>query len=314
MYERPPVARGLTVRVPADYPTIQDGIDHTAYADTVLVADGVYTGPGNRAMTFHGRPVTLRSESLNPTRCIIDCEDMDRAFTIASVMPQTVIEGLSLARGYAPGEGGGAIRFTGTGPILRDCRFIANRAAYGGAVSSCAYTITISGCRFESNVALAGPSDYCGFGGLGSAVYVGPGGQLAAEDCTFLSNGSTNSSGACCVQGTADVTRCSFVENDGGGLVRTWDGNLQATSCLFRGNRSFALIDDRGVHLTSCVFVDNEGEEGYGCLTVGWLHMDHCIVAFNAASITCINSAGSVACCDLFGRRSPRGKARLSPP
>ena len=33
--------------VPADYPTIQSAIDASVEGDVVIVADGVYSGPGN---------------------------------------------------------------------------------------------------------------------------------------------------------------------------------------------------------------------------------------------------------------------------
>ena len=42
-----------------------------SHGDTILVADGVYTGLGNRDLDFHGTAVALRSTN-GPAECIID--------------------------------------------------------------------------------------------------------------------------------------------------------------------------------------------------------------------------------------------------
>jgi hypothetical protein len=67
------------LNVPGDYPTIQEAIDSAVDGDEVVVADGVYTGSGNKNLNFHGKLITVRSEN-GPSTCTIDCEGAGRGF------------------------------------------------------------------------------------------------------------------------------------------------------------------------------------------------------------------------------------------
>ena len=68
-------AFGAVIKIPGDYSTIQAGIDAASDGDTVLVADGIYTGDGNRDIDFKGKAITVCSAS-GPDKCIIDCNDI----------------------------------------------------------------------------------------------------------------------------------------------------------------------------------------------------------------------------------------------
>ena len=77
-YAKEPITRtsvsgGRVIHVPADSATIQAGINGAVDGDTVLVADGIYTGNGNRDIEFEGKAILLMSEN-GPENCVIDCE------------------------------------------------------------------------------------------------------------------------------------------------------------------------------------------------------------------------------------------------
>ena len=57
-----------------DYPTIQDAGLAAHPGDTLLLADGVFAGPGNHDILISWGPLTVRSQSGAPPACVIDCQ------------------------------------------------------------------------------------------------------------------------------------------------------------------------------------------------------------------------------------------------
>ena len=51
------------IHVPIDQPTIQSGIDAAKDGDTVLIAEGIYSGEGNVNIDFIGKQITVKSEN-----------------------------------------------------------------------------------------------------------------------------------------------------------------------------------------------------------------------------------------------------------
>ena len=69
----------------ANYNNIQSALNAAVDGDTIIVADGTYTGYSNRELNFYGKAVTLQSEN-GAENCIIDCEGQSRAFITARLI------------------------------------------------------------------------------------------------------------------------------------------------------------------------------------------------------------------------------------
>ena len=101
-----PASAATIINVPGDYPTIQAAINKAQTGDTVLVANGTYTGSGNKDLDFGGKAITVRS--LNGAEwTIIDCEGSGRGFYFHSgEKSSSVVDGFTITNGSAtPGVG-----------------------------------------------------------------------------------------------------------------------------------------------------------------------------------------------------------------
>jgi len=95
-------AQAEELRVPGDFPTIQAAIDASVDGDEVVIANGVYSGEGNKNLDFGGRAITVRSQN-GPEACIIDCEEEGRGFWFHSGESFTsVVQGISIINGFGP--------------------------------------------------------------------------------------------------------------------------------------------------------------------------------------------------------------------
>jgi len=110
-----------------------------APGDIVVVADGVYTGPGNRDLNFGGKLITIRSE-FGPENCIIDCggtpSDPHRAFYFSGLENNgAVVDGFTIRGGYAEEFGGAFAIGVISRPVINNCIIQDNHAGIvGGGV------------------------------------------------------------------------------------------------------------------------------------------------------------------------------------
>src|SRR6185436_7245045 len=151
----------------------------------IRIADGVYTGASNRGIQFSGKSLVV--ESLNgPANCIVDCQQLDRAFYVHSGEPTARIEGLTIRNGFATRGGGIAVESWPT-PIaftLRNCVIESCSASsgYGGGGARLQGLITVEDCVFRSNTV--------GIQAWGGGLYLDVNGGASLLRCVFDSNTS----------------------------------------------------------------------------------------------------------------------------
>jgi parallel beta helix pectate lyase-like protein len=265
-----------TLNVPASFPTIQAAINAAANGDTVLVAPGLYTGPGNTNLDLLGKRITVRSVS-GPNSCAIDCGGVGRAFAIFRGEPAaSVVEGFAIVNGIAGRANGGGMYIANSHPTVRNCIFSGNGGgdpddsrgftAYGGGIFITGGSPAIANCTFSNNRATSTGAGIAILGGAPTimdcafvdneaylmvdfGLFGGPGGGVAAENssafitrCLFRSNNG-GAGGGLSVEGPGQVrvSDCFFDRNrsTGGGGMDIWNSSPTVTGCIFTGNACF---------------------------------------------------------------------------
>lgn len=309
--------------VPSEYATIQAAIDACVDGDEVVVADGVYTGAGNRDIRFFGKAITVRSEN-GSTACVIDCGNLGRGFYLHdNETNASVVDGFTIQHGYGnegggvaclyggtirncvlrenyAGHGGGAFlsAVNGHAPILENCTIVSNVATVsgGGAYLQSGepeVPILIRNCTISNNTAISGALDR-GYGG-GLYLYHN---YCSIEHCV-LSGNTANWGGG--ISGTLrTAANCVFTSNTavyGGGALSAsgaayqYGGTLR--NCLLTENSAgyyggSLYADGSSFELRGCTVAHNVsmwyGGGVYGCGATSYSSAFGSIVAENAAA------------------------------
>ncbi len=246
------------LRVPQDFPTIQKAVDLSASGVTILLADGIFKGIGNRGVVIN-KSMTIRGIG-GPEKCIIDCEGNNRAFLIQPKDPNEtidlVLEGLTLTNGGNVTEGG-AILLNGWGLAnFTNCVIVNNHAengfpALGGGICCLGeWDLFLDRCRIENNSAYGRDGEYNIFSSL-----LNPGG--GAEGGGLYSQGDA-----------VYVNRCIFKGNScHGGDVGICDGFWEGSFCtglpiVGSAIGSAIAINNDVVHIRNSLIINNRAQEG----------------------------------------------------
>ncbi len=178
----PGVTNAATLHVPAEYPTIQAGVDAALEGDTVLVAPGTYTGPGNYDISWY-KGIAVIGEA-GSAATIIDCEGNGRGFRGGQPWDHDAahLSGFTIRNGSAEDGGGayisGGHNFTIEDLDIQDC--VASNKGGGLCIS---YSASIQGCR------ISGCSAYEGGGIFSELEYHGTVENVVIEGNTATHRG-----------------------------------------------------------------------------------------------------------------------------
>ena len=239
----------------AEHPfdAIQEAIDAAVNGDEVVVADGTYTGYGNRDLDFCGKAITVRSEN-GPENCVIDCEaapdDWYWGFYFyGNESGSTVLNGVTITNAYA--DCGAAICCQGgASPTIINCIIARNGALSSAGGIYCSGTTTIVGCTFLENTA----------GGAGGLMCSG---NVLVADCIFSGNMGSYGAGGISCGGEAMIIACVVTNN-------------------FAGEYGGGVFCDDETTIANCVISANAAEYGAGvCCWGGSPSIRNCMIVDN---------------------------------
>jgi len=220
--------------------TIQAGIDATVtgWGYTVLVADGIYTGAGNKDLDFRGKAITVRSHN-GASSCIIDCQGSGRGFHFHfAETAASAVHGLTITNGCTSGSfpenAGGGIVCRVSSPTISDCVISGNVSQFGGGIFCGIYSGTntspvIANCTISYNSATLFAGGICSY-------YSSP----VISNCVITGNAANSSAGGILYSSSSGaITNCTISGNtaafDGGGIYCA-DSTASMTNCILWGN------------------------------------------------------------------------------
>ncbi len=181
-----PSGESEIIRIPFDYPTIQEGINASEEGDTVLITEGIYTGQGNRDITFNGKAIKVTSES-GAEKTIIEPNGNEQEPYCGFIFnngenENSVLDGFTIRKGARFGNpGGGGIEINSSSPSIENCIIENNK---GGGIGVCSQG-SVNASPLIANCQISGNDDWGGMaGGIACCASTAP----YIVDCTISDN------------------------------------------------------------------------------------------------------------------------------
>ncbi|MHC4742916.1 MAG: right-handed parallel beta-helix repeat-containing protein [Planctomycetota bacterium] len=345
---------GMEIRVAQGRYTPDDGTtvtffdrDATFQLKNGLTIKGGYAGYGHPdpdVCNFETCKTILSGDLLNndaevPDPCRLADEptraDNSRHIITAEGVDQTaILDGLTIAGGYAQWSNGAGMQNNAASPTINNCTFQGNFAEGAAAMSNYNNSNPIlTNCTFTEN------AKHSVEGGNGGAMSNGRSSPTLIN-CTFTRNWSSvdipdhggGYGGAIAnYRGSPTITGCTFTENTalcgGGAILNDYLSAPTITDCIFERNTALgggdrwanggAMQNDGGDPIVSnCIFIENTGRDG------GAIHnaeaqpvFTNCIFTRNTARdlggaiYTRYHSDVKVANCTFVSNQAPNGSA-----
>jgi hypothetical protein len=301
-----------------DYATIQEAVSAATDTDIIELTDGVFTGEGNRDIMVPSRGITIRSQSGDPTACIIDCEGSARAehrgfyFETSVGTGDVTLQGVGVMNGYTTGNGGG-ILIEGADTVVENC-IVSQCATDGGLTRGGGVYVSSEGSPHFVDCVITECT--AGYGG-GVNIYQAGG---TFESCTIVDNTATAVVGGVYMQSARDCcfSECSIVSNEAPRTAGVRAHNSTSYVISFEGcsiSRNVSTYSDAwGLRLytdavvTNCTIVENAASFGVGAgvyCSGDDCELTRCIVAHTGSGFGVAASAEGnepvVTCCDVYG-------------
>lgn len=184
-----------------DAPSIKAAVYYGADGDTLLLADGVFTGRDNTEVSYRGKALVIRSQSGNPHACVIDCNGSDLNWSRGFLFyygedKSSVLEGVTVRNGY--GYEGGGIWCWSSSPTVRDVILAGNTAVFSGG-----------------------------------GVYCGGGSSPDLVNVTIYDNTAVDGGGICCVSQSSPLVHSTIIayNRDGGSVYVADIGCTPSFAC-----------------------------------------------------------------------------------
>jgi len=306
------------------YPTLQEAFANVDAGWEIWVAAGTYTPGTDREDTFSLQPDVAvyggfdgsetcreaRDPEENETILSGDIgtpqDNSDNCYHVVTGANNAILDGFSIIRGNADGDGidanngcGGGMFNLYSNPTVSNCAFSGNSAVIGGGMSNLYGSPTVTNCSFSNNSATYDEAYGINGGGGMCNWYSSP----EVTSCTFSNNtaayddvfGISAGGGMCNGYSDPTVTSCTFSGNSaviGGGMSNMWDSGPTVTNCSFSDNST----DDSGCGggmcnyynsdptVASCTFSGNSAGNGGGIGNVeSILDVANCSFSGNSA-------------------------------